>query len=92
MLRLIERTIKADGTPLLFSEVVIDGWETTLNKSNNTVVTLYDARDTHEQFHSKFKTDLDPERLPSSKFDTNTLVLSLAAAEYHPDFPGGFNS
>lgn len=28
---------------------------------------------------SEFKTDLDLERLPSSKFDTNYLVCQLAA-------------
>ena len=39
----------------------------------------------HEQFgktpsqHSEFKTDLDLERLPSGKFDTNYLVCQLAA-------------
>ena len=33
----------------------------------------------HEQFHAEFKTDLDLERLPSGKFDTNYLVCQLAA-------------
>ncbi|HDM77669.1 MAG TPA: hypothetical protein ENG51_14540 [Deltaproteobacteria bacterium] len=33
--------------------------------------------------HSKFKTDLDIERLPSGKFATNVLILSLAALAYN---------
>ena len=32
-----------------------------------------------DRFHSEFKTDLDLERLPSGKFDTNALVCALAA-------------
>lgn len=83
VLRLTERTIKADGTRLLFPEVSIDGWETTLTEPAQSVIALYEAHGTHEQFHSEFKTDLDLERLPSGKFDTNTLVLSLAALAYN---------
>ena len=40
---------------------------------------LYCDHGTHEQFHSEFKTDMDLERLPSGKFDTNFLVCALAA-------------
>lgn len=35
------------------------------------------------QFHSEFKTDLDLERLPSGKFATNDLVLTLVALAYN---------
>jgi hypothetical protein len=83
VLRLTERTIKADGTLLLIPEVLIDGWETTLDEPAETVIALYADHGTHEQFHSEFKTDLDLERLPSGKFDTNVLVLSLAAVAYN---------
>ncbi len=38
---------------------------------------------TSEQYHSEFKTDLDLERLPSGKFETNALVLTLAAMAYN---------
>ena len=38
---------------------------------------------TAEQFHSEIKTDLDLERLPSGKFDTNDLVLTLGALSYN---------
>jgi hypothetical protein len=72
ILRLTVRSIHADGTVLLFPEVVIDGWESTLTAPIETVVALYEDHGTHEQFHSEFKSDLDLERLPSGKFDTNT--------------------
>ena len=83
ILRLTERTITADGQALLLPKIDIDGWETTLSEPVETVLTLYADHGTHEQFHSKFKTDLDLERLPSGKFDTNVLVLSLAAVAYN---------
>ncbi|WP_281172510.1 IS1380 family transposase [Chitinimonas koreensis] len=83
ILRLTERTTQADGQPLLFPDVEIDGWETTLAEPAETIIALYADHGTHEQFHSEFKTDLDLERLPSGKFDTNVLVLSLAAVAYN---------
>ena len=43
------------------------------------IIALYCDHATHEQFHSEFKTDMDLERLPSGKFDTNYLVCQLAA-------------
>ena len=36
-----------------------------------------------EQFHSEIKTDMDVERLPSGKFDTNELVLELTVLAYN---------
>ena len=47
------------------------------------MIALYQRRGTSEQYHSEFKTDLDLERLPSGKFDTNALVLALAALAYN---------
>lgn len=47
------------------------------------VIALYNEHGTHQQFHSEIKTDLDLERLPSGKFATNDLVLSLAALAYN---------
>lgn len=38
---------------------------------------------TAEQFHSEFKTDLDIERLPSGKFATNDLIMTLSAYSYN---------
>jgi hypothetical protein len=79
---LIERTIDKQGQPLLLPEYELEGWTTTLPAarfSNMQIIALYADHATHEQFHSEFKTDLDLERLPSGKFDTNYLVCALAA-------------
>jgi len=38
---------------------------------------------THEQFHAELKTDLDLEHLPSGKFATNDLLLTLGALVYN---------
>ena len=35
------------------------------------------------KFHSELKTDLDLERLPSGKFDTNSLVLHFGVVAYN---------
>ena len=43
------------------------------------MIALYYDHDRHEQFHSEFKFDMDLERLPSGKFDTNYLMRQLAA-------------
>jgi hypothetical protein len=79
--RLIERTIDKHGSPLLLPDYELEGWTTTLPHSltmqNN--IELCKDHATHEQFHSEFKTDMDLERLPSGKFDTNFLVCTLAA-------------
>jgi hypothetical protein len=79
--RLTERTINKHGQPLLLPEYVLEGWTTTLDASFTPaqVIALYCDHATHEQFHSEFKTDMDLERLPSGKFDTNFLVCQLAA-------------
>jgi hypothetical protein len=47
------------------------------------LIALYQRCGTAEQYHNEFKTDLDLERLPSGKFDTNSLVLTLAALAYN---------
>jgi hypothetical protein len=79
--RLTERTIDKHGNALLLPEYVLEGWTTTLPQRFGCaeVIALYCDHGTHEQFHSEFKTDMDLERLPSGKFDTNYLVCALAA-------------
>ncbi len=83
--RLAERTLDAQGQVLLVPEIEYDFWDTTLPESfpPSEVIELYADHGTHEQFHSEFKTDLDLERLPSGKFDTNDLILSLACLAYN---------
>jgi hypothetical protein len=79
--RLTERSIDKHGNTLLLPEYTLEGWTTTLPEAFSAaeVIELYCDHATHEQFHSEFKTDMDLERLPSGKFDTNYLVCQLAA-------------
>lgn len=79
--RLTERTIDKHGNSLLLPEYVLEGWTTTLPTrfEAQDIIALYCDHATHEQFHSEFKSDMDLERLPSGKFDTNYLVCQLAA-------------
>jgi hypothetical protein len=86
VLRVSERTIDRHGQHLLVPAYEVHGYLTTLTAepaSAERVIALYHEHGTHEQFHSEIKTDLDLERLPSGKFATNDLVLSLAALAYN---------
>ena len=86
VLRVTERTIDRHGQHLLVPDYEVHGYLTTLSAeaaSAARVIGLYKEHGTHEQFHSEIKTDLDLERLPSGKFATNDLVLSLAALAYN---------
>ena len=81
VMRLIERSVDKHGQPMLFPEYELEGWSTTLPAKFGIqdIIDLYKDHATHEQFHSEFKTDMDLERLPSGKFDTNYLVCAMAA-------------
>lgn len=83
VMRLTERTIDRDGQQLLLPKVELEGWWTTLDWPADEVIASYRRHATHEQFHSEFKTDLDLERLPSGKFASNDLVLTLAVLAYN---------
>ena len=77
------RTMEADGQTLLIPRVEVETYWTSLSDDAATVVRLYRAHGTSEQFHSELKTDLDLERLPSGKFQTNELVLLLGMVAYN---------
>lgn len=85
ILRLTERTSLANGQQLLMPEYTLEGWDTTLPEcfDPQTILALYADHATHEQFHAEIKTDLDLERLPSGKFATNDLLLTLGALAYN---------
>jgi hypothetical protein len=86
VMRVIERTIDKHGQTLLIPDIEIEGWWTSLARAaydDETIIALYRDHGTSEQFHSEFKTDLDIERLPSGKFDTNNLILTMAALSYN---------
>jgi hypothetical protein len=79
----VQRTITADGQRLLVPEVEIATWWTSLKLPAKVVIELYHQHGTSEQFHSELKSDLDLERLPSGKFATNALMLSLGLVAYN---------
>ena len=86
VVRVIERTIDKNGQPRLFPDLELEGWWTSLDAEAvpaEALIALYQRRGTSEQFHAEFKTDLDLERLPSGKFQTNELVLALGAVAYN---------
>ena len=83
IVRVIERTIDKKGQCLLVPEIEIDGWWTSLNESPKMVIERYQDHGTHEQFHSEIKSDLNLERLPSGKFDTNDAVLHISVFAYN---------
>ena len=83
VIRVIERTIDKYGQFLLEPDIKIEGWWTDLNFSPEKIIALYENHGLSEQFHSEFKTDLDLERLPSGKFATNALVMTLGVFSYN---------
>jgi hypothetical protein len=79
----IQRTITAEGQRLLLPEIEIATFWTSLKLPAKQVIELYHQHGTSEQFHSEIKSDMDLERLPSGKFATNALVLSLGQVAYN---------
>ena len=83
VLRVIERSTDKKGQGLLDPEIELEGWWTSLNLPAEKIIALYQDHGTSEQFHSELKTDMDLERLPSGKFEVNSLVMSCAALAYN---------
>ena len=81
--RVTRRTMDANRQVLLIPEIEVETYWTSLNDDVATVIRLYRAHATSEQFHSELKTDLGLERLPSGKFQTNELVLLLGMVAYN---------
>jgi hypothetical protein len=78
-----ERTLTPTGQALLYPEVKVDTFWTSLPDPPEKVIDLYRDHATSEQFHSEVKSDMDLERLPSGKFATNQLVLLLGMVAYN---------
>jgi hypothetical protein len=83
VVRVIERTVDKRGQMLLTPDIQLEGWWTSLYLPEQEIIKLYQGHGTSEQFHSEFKTDMDLERLPSGKFATNSLIMSLAGLTYN---------
>lgn len=78
-----ERSIDKRGQILLMPDVEVETWWTNLGDSDQDIIDLYHAHGQCEQYHSEVKTDMDLERLPSGKFETNALVLELGMIAYN---------
>ena len=78
----IERTIDKKGQILLVPDIEVNTWWTNLGWTDEAIMDAYHAHGESEQYHSELKTDMDVERLPSGKFETNELVLELALISY----------
>jgi len=83
VMQVTERTTDKKGQHLLIAEIEVEGWWTSLELPPADIIALYADHGTSEQFHSEYKTDLDLERLPSGKFDTNDLVLNCGMIAYN---------
>lgn len=79
----INRTIDKYGQFLLGVDIEANTWWTNLGLCDREIISLYHAHGECEQFHSEIKTDMDVERLPSGKFETNELVLELTILAYN---------
>ena len=73
----IERTTDKNGQFLLVPDIGCNTIWTNPGRSDDAIINGYHAHGECEQFHSEIKTDMDVERLPSGKFDTNELVPEL---------------
>ncbi len=80
---IINRTIDKYEQFLLEGDTEVNTWWTNLGMTDREVIGLYHAHGECEQFHSEIKTDMDVERLPSGKFETNELVLELTILAYN---------
>jgi Transposase DDE domain group 1 len=83
IMRAVERTIDRRGQRLITPEIDVEGWWTTLDLPAKKVTALYEEHGTSEQFHAEIKSDMDLERLPSGKFATNALILTLGGLAYN---------
>ena len=78
-----ERTIDKHGQILMLPDIEVNMWWTNLGWSDDQIIESYHAHGECEQYHSELKTDMDIERLPSGKFETNALVLELAMISFN---------
>ena len=81
--KVVERAIDRKGQTFLIPEIEVETYWTSLPDNPETIIELYHAHGTSEQFHSELKSDMDVERLPSGKFMTNALVLKSAMLAFN---------
>ena len=78
-----ERTIDRYGQYFIVPDIELGTYWTNTSLPDETVIDLYHAHGESEQYHSEIKTDMDVERLPSGKFESNKLVLELTMITYN---------
>ena len=78
-----ERSIDKKGQYLLPHDIEVNTFWTSLSFSDEDVIEHYHAHGESEQFHSEIKHDMDMERFPSGKFETNELFLELGMIAYN---------
>lgn len=78
-----ERTIDRYGQYFIVPDIELGTYRTNTSLPDETVIDLYHAHGESEQYHSEIKTDMDVERLPSGKFESNKLVLELTMIAYN---------
>ena len=78
-----ERTSTLTGQLLVVPEIEVDTWWTSLACPVKEIIELYHDHATSEQFHSEMKSDMHLERLPSTWFDTNAVILLLGMVAYN---------
>ena len=71
------------GQFFMVPDIELGTYWTNLSLSDQEIIDLYHAHGESEQYHSEIKTDMDVERLPSGKFDSNKLVLELTMIAYN---------
>ena len=72
------------GQYFIVPDIELGTYWTNTSLPDETVIDLYHAHGESEQYHSEIKTDMDVERLPSGKFESNKLVLELTMIAYNP--------
>lgn len=80
---IIDRTIAVNGQEMLFPDTEFNLYYTSLQDPDEDIIELYHNHAICEQFHSEIKTDMDMERMPSGKFDTNARILKLGMIAYN---------
>lgn len=78
-----ERTIDKNGQYFIVPDIELGTYWTNLSLSDQSIIDLYHAHGESEQYHSEIRTDMDVERLPSGKFDSNKLVLEFTVIAYN---------
>ncbi len=77
-----ERTMDQEGQFPLVPDIEVNTWWTNTDFTDRDVIAHCHAHGECERFHSELKTDMDLERPPSGKFQTNELALELAILSY----------